>query len=233
MTKIAILADLHGNMPATLAVEKEIERIRPNEVWFLGDCVGKGPQSDLTLDWVRKHCDHFVGGNWDYGIAEDRSPEDNYYCKQLGEERLAWLRSLPREAELVMSGICFRLFHGRPVTELIFGSDDDEKLNRFFDTPTKTYGGFICADCHRPSVRMTERGYAINTGSIGNSLGIPKAQFLLLEGEKDSMEPAPLHISTLCIPYDNAAAAEIAKQYPDLPFCESYRKEVMTGIYSR
>ena len=67
MAKIILLADLHGNMPATLAMEKEINRIEPDEIWFLGDAVGKGPESDQTCDWVRTHCQHFIGGNWDYG----------------------------------------------------------------------------------------------------------------------------------------------------------------------
>ena len=56
MAKIILLADLHGNMPATLAMEKEINRIEPDEIWFLGDAVGKGPESDQTCDWVRIHC---------------------------------------------------------------------------------------------------------------------------------------------------------------------------------
>ena len=40
MQKILFLADLHGNMPATLALEKEIDKIKPDDVWFLGDAVG-------------------------------------------------------------------------------------------------------------------------------------------------------------------------------------------------
>ena len=48
--KIVLLADLHGNMVATEAMEKELDRIQPDDVWFLGDAVGKGPDSDLTCD---------------------------------------------------------------------------------------------------------------------------------------------------------------------------------------
>ena len=40
--KIVLLADLHGNMVATKAMEQELERIRPDEVYFLGDAIGKG-----------------------------------------------------------------------------------------------------------------------------------------------------------------------------------------------
>ena len=34
--KIVLLADLHGNMVATEAMEKELDRIQPDDVWFLG-----------------------------------------------------------------------------------------------------------------------------------------------------------------------------------------------------
>ena len=40
--KIILLADLHGNLPATLAMEEELNRVGPDDVWFLGDAVGKG-----------------------------------------------------------------------------------------------------------------------------------------------------------------------------------------------
>lgn len=36
MSRILFLADLHGNMPATLALEKELEKIKPDDIWFLG-----------------------------------------------------------------------------------------------------------------------------------------------------------------------------------------------------
>ena len=40
MGKILFLADIHGNMPAVRALEKEIEKIAPDDIWFLGDAVG-------------------------------------------------------------------------------------------------------------------------------------------------------------------------------------------------
>ena len=48
--RIVMLADLHGNLPATLAMERELQRIRPDQVWFLGDAVGKGPSNAETCD---------------------------------------------------------------------------------------------------------------------------------------------------------------------------------------
>ena len=46
MGKILFLSDIHGNMPAVYALEKAIDKIQPDDIWFLGDAVGKGPEND-------------------------------------------------------------------------------------------------------------------------------------------------------------------------------------------
>lgn len=235
MTKIVILADLHGNMTAAEAMENEIKAVSPDEVWFLGDAVGKGPQNAETCDWVRKNCSRFVGGNWDYWMSDSSNTfkDNDFFRGQLGEERLKWLGDLPLEFDALISGIQFRLFHGRPVASLVQGWDSDEYMSDFFKANGKIYGGIICADSHRPFIRSTHSGYAVNTGSIGNNLGVPKAHALLVEGEMDCPEPAPLRMTILSVPYDNEAAAEIARRTEGLPSKEAYINEILTGVYSR
>ena len=58
--KIAFIGDLHGNYVATQALEKELRRLQVDEIYFLGDAVGKGPQSRETCDWVRANCTRFA-----------------------------------------------------------------------------------------------------------------------------------------------------------------------------
>ncbi len=112
--------------------------------------------------------------DWDRILSE--VPEKNaFYIKQIGQERLDWLNSLPLEDEL-------------------------------------------------------EGGYAINTGSVGNNLGVPRAHALLLEGDPGI---GSIRITILSVPYDNRMAAEIADSYPELPKKEAYQNEVMKGVYSR
>ena len=229
--KIVLLADLHGNMIATEAMERELDRIGPDDIWFLGDAVGKGPESDKTCDWARKHCRHWIAGNWDRAMR--LYPEYNaFYVKQVGPERLDWLDSLPLEDELEISGIRFRLVHGRFLDPLYLSFDSDEKLRegfRFRDGRPEA-NGLICADSHRPFVRPLVGGYAINTGSVGDNLSLPRAHAVLLEGEKG---PAPLNITILSVPFDNRKAAERADLFPDLPKKEAFQREMMTGEYSR
>ncbi|MCR5296578.1 MAG: metallophosphatase family protein [Clostridiales bacterium] len=231
MKKIVVLADLHGNMTATKAMEQEIDRISPDDIWFLGDAVGKGPESDQTCDWARTHCRHWIAGNWDRVLTQ--FPDYNaWYIRQLGQERIDWLNSLPLEDELEISGIRFRLVHGRFLDPLYLSFDPDEKLRegfKFHDGRPEA-NGLICADSHRPFIRPLEGGYALNTGSVGNNLSLPRAHALLLEGEDG---PAPLRITILSVPYDNREAAETAEKYPGMPKKEAYQNEVMTGSYSR
>ncbi|MBP5185557.1 MAG: metallophosphoesterase family protein, partial [Clostridiales bacterium] len=101
MGRIVFLGDLHGNMVATEAMAETIEKIAPDEVWFLGDAVGKGPSNCETCDWVKENCDHFLKGNWDEWIIDSYlkkdhkhsryAAENRFFYEQLGEERLMWL----------------------------------------------------------------------------------------------------------------------------------------------
>jgi len=229
--KIVLLADLHGNMTATEAMEQELDKIKPDDIWFLGDAVGKGPESDRTIDWAREHCFHWLAGNWDRALS--LYPDYNaFYIRQIGQERLDWLNSLPLEDELEISGIRFRLVHGRFLDPMYRGEDPDDTLTegfRFKDGRPDA-NSLICADTHTPFLRQLMGGYAINTGSVGNNLGLPRAHALLLEGEQG---PGPLKISFLSVPYDNQKEVEKAGLTPGLPKMEAYQREVTVGIYSR
>ncbi len=228
--RLLFLADLHGNMVATRAMEPMIQRLKPDEIYFLGDAVGKGPQSRETLDWVRANCSHVIGGNWDIGVGNRKYPNDRYYWDQLGEERMAYLRSLPLEAEVTLAGIRIRLLHGRPITTLLRVQNEKEELEALFQTPAGEFGGVIFADSHRPFFRTLNCGYIMNTGSVGNSMGVPRAHALMLEGWDTEGE---LLSTIISVPYDNCLAARIAQEDPALPRGESYIREVLTGIYSR
>lgn len=226
--KIALIADLHGNLPAVMALEADLERQKPDTVYCLGDLVGKGPSSRETFDWAMARCEVVLGGNWDYGIGRQEFTRDAFFWEQLGKERLKTLANLPREKHLALSGRKIRLIHGWPVMEKLLNIQEPKEallplLEPDFDL-------LIYADTHRQGAR-TLTGQIINIGSVGNSLGVPLVQYAVLEGEPGD-KAGRLEVRFITLPYDNQQAADDALSAKGLPDAPAFVQEVLTGRYA-
>ncbi len=232
--RLAVIADLHGNRPATVALERDLKRVRPDKIYCLGDIVGKGPSSDFTFDWAMANCDLVLGGNWDIFIGYKSFEPDSFYWQQLGEQRMTTLRDLPLETTVTLSGRSIRLFHGRPVMRhLLHAHDKKEDLLPLFTDES----GLLCgvagyADAHRQALRSVENHTLFNCGSVGNALGVPACCYAILDGDPDDPS-APFAIQLLQLPYDRDQAVRDAEAMPDVPRIDAYINEVKTGIYSR
>ena len=231
LKEIAVIADLHGNMPATRALHEDLERRGIDTVYCLGDIVGKGPNSAETFDWAYEHCRIIVQGNWDYGIGEKLFPNDQFYYDQLGPERMKKLRKLPREYAFVLSGRRIRLIHGRPVMQnLLTPSASAESLLPFFEPDFQVVG---YADVHRQGMRMVDtRGILFNTGAVGNPLGVTMVQYAIMRGD-DTDGQAPLDITFVTLPYDRKKAIAGTEKAISLPNGELFASELKNGIYAR
>lgn len=234
MTEIALVADLHGNWPATQAVERDIRARGIQRIWCLGDVVGKGPSSDRTFDWAVKNCEFILQGNWDEGIGKKLFPKDQFYYDQLGEKRMEALLSWPLEYECYISGRKMRLFHGRPtMPEPYYVHEPAELLEPYF-LPDYSVVGY--ADVHRQGLRLLGfKGILFNTGSVGNGLGIPMAQYVILRGEPDSREQAPFDVNMVTVPYDREQAIRDTREAGErgLVNADLFEKEILTGKYAR
>lgn len=232
--RIALLADLHGNWPATQALERDLKRRNADHIYCLGDVVGKGPSSDRTFDWAVANCELILAGNWDTGIGSRQFPHDHFYWNQLGEERMRRLASFPMEHELTLSGRRVRLFHGRPtMRELITITNDATEIMPFFeDGRGGRYDVVGYADAHRQALRMMTPGLFFNCGSVGNSLGEPRVCYAMLEGEPDD-PTAAFEVRMLSLPYDREQAIRDCEAATDAPKMDSFINEIRTGRYSR
>jgi predicted phosphodiesterase len=67
--RIALLSDVHGNLPAFEAVLADIENERPDALWCLGDLVGYGAQPDACVALARERCDLCLAGNHDLVVT--------------------------------------------------------------------------------------------------------------------------------------------------------------------
>jgi putative phosphoesterase len=99
---IAIIADIHGNLPALESVLADIERRNVDQIINLGDCVS-GPL------WPREVCDMLMArndltirGNHDRWVSRPdptrMGASDRYAHSQLNQDHRSWLGALPASA---------------------------------------------------------------------------------------------------------------------------------------
>lgn len=234
MTEIALVGDLHGNLPAVEALDRDLRARGIEKIWCLGDIVGKGPCSADTMDWATARCEIVLQGNWDEGISRKLFPKDEFYYAQLGEARMKRLMELPLEHHVYVSGRKVRLFHGRPIMGRAYQvhGDGDELLPYF--APDFDVVGY--ADVHRQGMRILRRqGILFNTGSVGNGLGLPMVQYAIMRGELDSALPGPFDIAMVTVPYDRERAIRDAMDAGKrgLVNADLFCQEIETGVYAR
>lgn len=68
--RIAVISDIHGNLPALEAALAEIDAAEPEEVWCLGDVVGYGAEPNECVELVRERCTVCLAGNHDLAVLD-------------------------------------------------------------------------------------------------------------------------------------------------------------------
>ena len=68
--RIALLTDVHGNLPAFEAVLGDVDDHEVDAIWFLGDLVGYGAQPDDCMRLASERCDLCLAGNHDLGVLD-------------------------------------------------------------------------------------------------------------------------------------------------------------------
>jgi len=115
--RIAVLSDIHGNVPALDAVLSAIGPV--DALWQLGDIVGYGPQPDETVSALVARDARGVRGNHDAAALglidpgafnEDARTAVLWTAERLSDGSKAWLNALPERVE--EDG--FTLAHGSP-----------------------------------------------------------------------------------------------------------------------
>ena len=69
-SRVALISDVHGNLPAFQAVLADIERESVDARWCLGDLVGYGAQPDECVALARESCDVCLIGNHDLVVID-------------------------------------------------------------------------------------------------------------------------------------------------------------------
>ncbi len=176
MTRIAVLADIHGNMPALEAVIDDVAGQAVDEVLVGGDLVGRGPEGSRVVKRVRELGWATIGGNHeDYllGFRRREVPDEwleaeewaaaRWMAAELDDDDVAWLEKLP--FSIARPGL--RVVHGTPETnrEGIGPWTGDEELADHLAAVDESV--LVCAHTHRPLLREADAGLVVNVGAVG------------------------------------------------------------------
>jgi putative phosphoesterase len=181
---LAVLSDIHGNLPALEAVLAELERERVDELVCLGD-VAVGPQPVETLARVRTLGCVVVMGNWDAWVLDGFPPlrgdpwrrfieQGKWWAGKLSAEDRACVRTFVPRIELRLDGVAVLCFHGSPRSydEMILATTPHDELLRMlagFDQPL-----MLAGHTHVQLARLVEGTLVVNPGSVGLPFrGIP------------------------------------------------------------
>lgn len=248
MTRIAVISDIHGNIPALQAVLHDIRARGIKRIVCLGDLIGKGPKSDEAVDLLRDCCEAVVKGNWDDLMNKEiRNPVNPQFLdtlawhrQLLGPERLAYLASLPFCHDFWLSGRYVRLLHAsaKSVYHRVYpGHPLEERLAMFENTEMTggAAGGHApdvvgYGDIHTTYVQQLAAKTLFNAGSVGNPLDCPQASYAVLEGEYGSQTPGPFSVQLMRVPYDIEAAVRQAEK-SGMPELAPYVRELRTARY--
>lgn len=115
MERIAIISDVHGNKTALETVLADIKARGISRIFCLGDSVTKCANPDIVVDMLRDNCEVVIKGNCDEAISCKNGLDKRFWTRlKIGEERAAYLQSLPVMHEFYLSGRLVRLFHASP-----------------------------------------------------------------------------------------------------------------------
>ncbi len=242
MERIAVIADIHGNIPALEAVLADIRARGISRIFCLGDIVGKGPQPDLAVDICREVCEVVVKGNHDDIMSDDREhpklPFLSWHRERLGPERLEYLKNLPGTHDFTFAGRNIRLYHASHVGvhHRVHMNAPEEDHEAMFTATDFTGNGFEpdtvgYGDIHQPFMKSRFGRVLFNAGSVGNPLDEPLAACVILESAAaGTVESFSLNVVRL--PYDIERAVRIGAN-SDFPEDEQrpWQNELRTARY--
>jgi predicted phosphodiesterase len=185
--RVAVVSDVHGNLPALEAVLAEVAAAEVDAVVCGGDIVG-GPYSVEVLDRLLALPDVlFVRGNADRMMLEgtDEFGVDwEAERRRLGDERLASVASWPLTAELDFGGLGRALFcHAVPsADEPIFTriTPDEDVVRLLGEVEAEL---LVCGHTHVQFDRLLPSGLrVVNAGSVGHPYEGRRGAFWALLG---------------------------------------------------
>ncbi len=192
LSSVAVIADVHGVLPALDAVLAEPDVVAAERIVALGD-VAAGPEPGAVLDRLMALGDRVVWimGNADREMVEYRSgarqqladPISGWAARQLSHRHLARLASQPRAATIAVAGLGRLLFcHATPGSdeEVVLVDAAPARWATLLGLLPAAIDGVVCGHTHMPFARLAAGRLVVNPGSIGMPYGRPGAHWAML-----------------------------------------------------
>ncbi len=242
--KLALMSDIHANLPAMESVLAEMDERAPDQVLCLGDLVGYAPWPDEVVSLIRDRGIVTIAGNYDEGVGlasddcgcayktdEDRARGEEsiaFTNETVSEGTREYLRTLPRHLRLSFQegrtkgtkALHLLLVHGSPrkINEYLFEDRSDASLLRMMqaeDADVMCFG-----HTHKPFHRVIpdaeSRWGRRHAVNIG-SVGKPKdgdPRSCYAVLELDPSREVPLDVDFVRVPYDVERAARAVEESP-------------------
>lgn len=215
MTRIALLADIHGNLPALEQVMTDMHQFAPDHVVVAGDMVNWGPFSVEVMQIVYENRWTMIRGNNEYyciNALPPRRPDtwSSYTLVEwLHEELRDWryfIAGLPDELLLLYPDAPdVHLCHGIPgdCWRGIFSAkfDDDYTVTEWLSRGRAST--IFCGHTHIPLNRRVGSYTVLNPGSVGVPLlGEAVSSYMIVDGTPQGWKlthhrTLPLEVATL------------------------------------
>jgi predicted phosphodiesterase len=193
-TRVAVLADVHGNAVALAATSEEVVAAAPDLLVFLGDLTW-GPLPEETWELVRTLCDAFTGhtcfvrGNDERTLSELHRPQRDADTVRerwiLAEHTPSTLNALERFPDSVVVDIDglgpVRFCHGSPRSdeELITPATSSRRMRELLVGVSERV--LVTAHAHIQFDRVTQGVRSVSPGSVGMPYqGQPGAYWAIL-----------------------------------------------------
>jgi len=191
MGRVAVISDIHANLPALEAVLADIERYAVDQIFCAGDLVGQGPHPNQVVSRVRKAGIPSILGNQEseVGELEDRARPDPkqhmlWTIAVLKRKNREYLLGLPADRELEVEGVKILIVHGSPhgTFDTMHPSLTLHTLRAWFPARTGRPAVLVGGHTHIPFVRTVDGMLVVNAGTVGRPFdGDPRASWALLE----------------------------------------------------
>ena len=233
MKRLALISDIHANLPALQAVLTDIdERANVDAIYHLGDLTGYAPWPNEVVDRLRERTIPGISGNYDSTVASDYKHcgcrADTQHDEELSHLSFEWTRShVTPETKKYLGSLPFRLdirpFGGHvsgPTITLVHGNQTlntvyvtEDRSDAFLEKMAKDLGSrsedVICfGHTHKPWQRVVGGVQFINTGSVGRPKdGDPRACYVLL-----TTEGSAIRVEFVRVAYDIDEAARAIRE---------------------